>query len=110
MQVLGDCPGNSPDAPGHVFCRGKALGLADLADAHLRAASAGHLENMSVGRGDFENTILVAKNFGGIQNFDGAVNHLDHLRPQGTYEIFEILETLLTANANLTAIPISLYF
>jgi len=37
---------------------------------------------VSVGRGHFKDAILVAKNFGGIQNLNCAVDHLDHCAPQ----------------------------
>jgi hypothetical protein len=40
------------------------------------------LEDVPIGRGNFKNAILVAKNLGRIQNFNGTVDHLDHCSPQ----------------------------
>jgi hypothetical protein len=81
MRALCDCPGDSLDAPSHAFRGGNPLGFTNLPDAHLCSTPAGHPEHVSVGRGHFKDAILVAKNFGGIQNLDCAVDHLDHLRP-----------------------------
>jgi hypothetical protein len=79
-------PGHSLDAPGRAFGSRESLGFTDFANAHLRSASACHLEDMAVGRRHLKDAVLVTQNFGRIHDFDCAVNRLDHCAPR-----FEIL-------------------
>lgn len=75
---LSDCPGNSPDAPGHALCARDSLRLTNFANAHLCSPPARHLEDVSIRRGHFKDAVLMAKNFGRIQNFNCAVDRLAH--------------------------------
>lgn len=90
--LTGQGPRNSLNSPSHALGASSILGLADFANAHLRATAAGHLKDVAIRRCHFKDAILITKNLGGIDYFNGPVDGFDHKAPPG----LATLEALLS--------------
>jgi hypothetical protein len=76
--LSGDCPRNSLNAPSHTLGALKALRLAEFTNAHLRSTAACDLKDVAVRRGHFKDAVLITKGLRRVDDFNRAVNSLDH--------------------------------